>query len=72
MICIPRPARVAISVGRGPVTSRNDATIYPGVVHLNLTVTWPTMRSARAVVARAPPEILDPSDFGANAKAMGK
>ena len=29
-------------------------------------------RSARAVVARAPPEILDPSDFGANAKAMGK
>ena len=30
------------------------------------------MRSARAVVARAPPEILDPSDFGASAKAMGK
>ena len=38
--------------------------------------TWqsrdPIMRSARAVVARAPPEILDPSDFGANTKAMGK
>ena len=32
----------------------------------------PTMSSARAVVARAPPEILDPSDFGANAKAMVK
>ena len=30
------------------------------------------MRSARAVVVRAPPEILDPSDFGASAKAMGK
>ena len=29
-------------------------------------------RSARAVVLRAPPEILDPSDFGANAKSMGK
>ena len=29
-------------------------------------------RSARAVVARAPPEILDPSDFGANTKCMGK
>ena len=26
----------------------------------------------RAVVARAPPEILDPSDFGANAKSMGQ
>ena len=24
-------------------------------------------RSARAVVAKAPPEIVDPSDFGANA-----
>ena len=29
-------------------------------------------RSARPVVARAPPEILDPSDFGANTKYMGK
>ena len=29
-------------------------------------------RSARAVVARSPPEILDPSDFGANTKYMGK
>ena len=29
-------------------------------------------RSARAVVARAPPEILDPNDFGANTKSMGK
>ena len=29
-------------------------------------------RSARAVVARTPPEILDPSDFGANTKSMGK
>ena len=29
-------------------------------------------RSARAVVARAPPEILDPSDFGSNTKSMGK
>ena len=29
-------------------------------------------RSARAVVARAPPEILDPSDFGDNTKSMGK
>ena len=30
--------------------------------------------SARAVVVRprAPPENLDPSDFGANAKSMGK
>ena len=27
-------------------------------------------RSARAVVARAPPEILDPSVFGANTKSM--
>ena len=45
---------------------------WAGVVHLNLTVTWPIMRSARAVVARAPPEILDPSDFGANTNAMGK
>ena len=30
------------------------------------------MSSARAVVARAPLEILNPSDFGANPKAMGK
>ena len=30
------------------------------------------MRSARAVVARAPPEILDPRDSEANAKAMRK
>ena len=44
----------------------------PGVVHLNFTVTWPIMRSARAVVARAPPEIMDQSDFGANIKAMRK
>ena len=29
-------------------------------------------RSARAVVARAPPAILDPRDFGANTKPMGK
>ena len=29
-------------------------------------------RSARAVVARAPPEIMDPNDFGANAMSMGK
>ena len=29
-------------------------------------------RSVRAVVARAPPEILDPIDFGANAKSMGR
>ena len=29
-------------------------------------------RSARAVVARALPEILDPCDFGANVKSMGK
>ena len=29
-------------------------------------------RSARAVVARAPPEILVPSDFGANTKSVGK
>ena len=29
-------------------------------------------RSARAVVARAPKEILDPSDFRANTKSMGK
>ena len=29
-------------------------------------------RSARAVVASAPPEILDPSDFAANTKCMGK
>ena len=29
-------------------------------------------RSARAVVARAPPEILDPSDFGSDTKSMGK
>ena len=29
-------------------------------------------RNARAIVARAPPEILDPSDFGANTKSMGK
>ena len=29
-------------------------------------------RSARVVVASAPPEILDPSDFGANTKSMGK
>ena len=30
------------------------------------------MRSARAAVAKAPPEIMDPSDSGANAKTMGK
>ena len=29
-------------------------------------------RSACAVVARAPPEIRDPNDFGANTKLMGK
>ena len=29
-------------------------------------------RSVRAVVARAPPEILDPIDFGANTKSMAK
>ena len=30
------------------------------------------MSAAHAVVARAPPEILDPSDFGANTMSMGK
>ena len=29
-------------------------------------------RSARAVVAGAPSEILDPNDFGANTKSMGE
>ena len=29
-----------------------------------------TTLKARAVVARAPPEILDPGNFGANTKAM--
>ena len=29
-------------------------------------------RSTRADMVRAPPEILDPSDFGANTKSMGK
>ena len=29
-------------------------------------------RNARGIVARVPPEILDPSDFGASTKSMGE
>ena len=56
----------------GNLSKRPEMHVKPRCCSSELDSHVLTMSSARAVVARPPPEILDPSDFGANAKAMGK